>query len=133
MRIGNTSVGELDHNSFELNFEMLVKLAEEEAEYRPVSRYPAVKRDISLFVPMDTKVIEVMDVIENTAGPLLVDTDLFDIYEIPEEGRKSFAFHLVFQSPEKTLSDKEINDLMDKIMDALDAQVEWEVRRVKEL
>ena len=133
VRIGNTSVGELDHNSFELNFEMLVKLAEEEAEYRPVSRYPAVKRDISLFVPMDTKVIEVMDVIENTAGPLLVDTDLFDIYEIPEEGRKSFAFHLVFQSPEKTLSDKEVNDLMDKIMDALDAETLWEVRRAKEV
>ena len=39
------------------------------------------------------------------------------------------SFHLIFQSQEKTLSEEEINELMNKIMDALDANVEWEVRR----
>ncbi|MFA4890694.1 MAG: phenylalanine--tRNA ligase beta subunit-related protein, partial [Candidatus Paceibacterota bacterium] len=43
IRVGNTSLGAIDHNSFEINFEMLVKMAEEEVEYRPISKYPAVK------------------------------------------------------------------------------------------
>ena len=127
--IGNTSIGIINHDEVEISFDMLVRLATEEIEYRPISRYPAVKRDVSVFVPLKTKVVEVLDIIENTAGMLLVDTDLFDIYEIPDEDRKSFAFHLVFQSQEKTLSEEEINKLMNKIMDALDANVEWEVRR----
>ena len=128
--IGNTSIGIINHNEAEINFDMLVRLATEEVEYRPISKYPAVKRDISVFVPMKTKVVEVLDVIENTAGMLLVDTDLFDIYEIPDEDRKSLAFHLVFQSREKTLTEEEINELMNMIMDALDANMEWKVRRV---
>ncbi|MFA4890247.1 MAG: hypothetical protein WC587_01255, partial [Candidatus Paceibacterota bacterium] len=127
IRVGNTSLGAIDHNSFEINFEMLVKMAEEEAEYRPISKYPAVKRDIALFVPFEVKVDEVQDVIENTAGELLADTDLFDIYE--NEERKSLAFHLIFQSHDKTLEEKEINDLMDKIFKAIEANPEWEVRR----
>ncbi|NOY35436.1 MAG: hypothetical protein GXP44_00720 [bacterium] len=127
--VGNTSIGIINHGEAEISFDMLVRLATEEVEYRPISKYPAVKRDISVFVPQKTKVVQVLDVIENTAGMLLVDTDLFDIYEIPDEDRKSFAFHLVFQSQEKTLSEEEINKLMDKIMDALDANAQWEVRR----
>ena len=69
--------------------------------------------------------------IENTAGNLLIDTDLFDIYE-PEttgENKKSLAFHLIFQSGEKTLSDKEVNALMDKIIKALEEKDDWEVRK----
>ncbi len=127
--IGNTSLGVINHGEAEISFDMLVRLATEEVEYRPISKYPAVKRDISVFVPLKTKMVQVLDIIENTASMLLVDTDLFDIYEIPDEDRKSFAFHLVFQSAEKTLSEEEINALMNKIMDALDANVEWEVRR----
>ena len=68
-----------------------------------------------------------MAVIENTAGKLLVDTDLFDIYENDE--RKSLAFHLIFQSPEKTLTDEEINSIMEKIFAAIEANDDWEVRR----
>jgi len=129
IKIGNDLIGHIDHNGFEIDFEKLVAKAEEELEYMPISRYPAAQRDISLFVPLRTKVVEVLDVIENTAGQLLIDTDLFDIFKKPDEDKKSLAFHLVFQSQEKTLSDKEINSLMDKIMKALDANLEWEVRK----
>ncbi len=127
--LGNTSIGNINDGEAEISFDMLVRLATEEVEYRPISKYPAVKRDISVFTPLRTKVVKILDVIENTAGMLLVDTDLFDIYEIPDEDRKSSAFHLVFQSQKKTLSEDEINKLMNKIMDALDANVEWQVRR----
>lgn len=112
---------------WEIDFDILKSVSSEELEYSPVSRYPSAVRDLSIFVPFRTKVEEVLDVIENTAGEILFDTDLFDIYE--NEERKSFAFRLVFQSYDKTLSDKEINEVMDRVIKALDERPEWEVRK----
>ncbi len=131
IKIGERGIGFIDLNAFELDLDELIKLTTEEIEYRPISRYPAVTRDVAILVSLKTKVIEVLDVIENTAGSLLIDTDLFDIYEGGElgENRKSFAFRLVFQSKERTLSDKEINALMEKIIKALDSVTDWEVRK----
>ena len=120
-------IGHIDTNSFEFDFNELVKLADESAEYEPISKYPAIVRDIAVLVPLNEKVENVLDVIENTAGKLLIDTDLFDIYE--NEERKSLAFHLIFQSPEKTLTDEEVNGVMEKIFTAIEANPDWEVRR----
>ncbi len=127
IRVGNTSIGEVGRGVFEINFEELVRLVNEEIEYRPISKYPAALRDIAIFVPSKTKVIEILDVIENTVGELLADTDLFDIFE--KDNRKSLAFHLIFQSNKKTLADAEINEIMQKIFTALESNPEWEVRK----
>ncbi|MCA9365303.1 hypothetical protein KC723_00235 [Candidatus Kaiserbacteria bacterium] len=54
-----------------------------------------------------------------------VRTTLFD--EFSKDGRKSYAFRLVFQSPEKTLTDEEVNNIMEKINAAV-AALKWEVR-----
>ena len=121
------TIGHIDTNSFEFDFDELVRLADESVEYEPVSKYPAIVRDIAIFVPLNEKVENVLDVIENTSGKLLVDTDLFDIYE--NEERKSLAFHLIFQSPEKTLTDEEVNVVMQKVFEAVEANPDWEVRR----
>lgn len=127
IRVGNSSLGVLDHGCFELNFEEFVKLANENVEYRPVSKYPAIMRDLAIFVPLRARVGEVTDIIENAAGELLVDSDLFDIYE--KGSRKSLAFHLAFQSQEKTLTDEEINDVVKKVFEALESNPDWEVRK----
>ena len=121
------TIGHIDTNYFEFDFDELVRLADESVEYEPVSKYPAIVRDIAVFVPLNKKVENVLDVIENTAGKLLIDTDLFDIYE--NEERKSLAFHLIFQSPEKTLTDGEVNGIMEKIFAAVEANPDWEVRK----
>ena len=121
------TIGHIDTNSFEFDFDELVKLADESVEYEPVSKYPAIIRDIAVFVPLNEKAENVLDIIENTAGKLLVDTDLFDIYE--NEERKSLAFHLIFQSPEKTLTDEEVNAVMEKVFEAIEANPDWEVRK----
>lgn len=120
-------LGHIDHNFFELDFDELIKLADESAEYEPISKYPAIIRDIAVFVPVNEKVENVLDVIENTAGKIMVETDLFDIYE--NDDRKSLAFHLIFQSPEKTLTDEEVSAVMGKIFAAIEANNDWEVRK----
>ena len=127
IRAGNFSLGVADHDGFELNFEELVKLANESVEYRPISKYPAIARDLALFVPSGVKAAEVTDTIKNAAGEFLADSDLFDIYE--KGGRKSLAFHLMFQSYDRTLTDKEVNSVMNKIIKALEENPAWETRK----
>ena len=102
-----------------------------EKEFAVISKYPSVMRDLAILVPLDVRVEEVTDVIENTGGKLLVDSDLFDIYEGSElpDGKQSLAFHLVFQSPDRTLKDTEVDTIMNSITQALEANLEWEVRK----
>ena len=93
--------------------------------YRPFSSYPAVARDISLWVKEDTSSEEVIGVLNTEAGPLWVRTTLFD--EFTKDGKTSYALRLVFQSHEKTLTDEEVNSFMDNIYQAVQA-LGWEVR-----
>jgi phenylalanyl-tRNA synthetase beta chain len=126
-----------DHGVTEINFtEFVEKLPEPEdydspitwnktVEFQPISIYPFVLRDIALWVPNGTKDSDVVATIERTGGELLVRSRLFDQFE--KEERTSFAFRLVFQSHEKTLSDEEVNTVMQGISEAL-AKHGWEVR-----
>ena len=117
--------------AFDIDFDKLAKLAFEEQEYLPISKYPAAVRDIAILTPLDTKVADVMNIIYGAGGRLLKDIDLFDIYmgeEIPE-GKKNLAFHLIFQSDKKTLSSEEVDRLLNKIIQAIEENPEWEVRR----
>lgn len=115
---------------FEIDVAVFIELAEEEIEYREPSKYPSVVRDISLVVPHNTRVVDVEDIIENTGGKLLRETDLFDLYEGEniDADKRSMAFHLVFQSDERTLHDDDIRKVMKKIVDACESK-DWEVRK----
>ena len=116
---------------FEIDFEKLVALATEEREYLPPSKYPAVVRDIAVLVEPSARVEEVLNLIETAGGPLVQDVDLFDMYEgenIPD-GKKNLAFHIVYQAEDRTLTDKEVNDLHAKIVWTLENEGGWEVRK----
>jgi len=113
---------------FEIDAQKLIELASEERMYLSPSKYPAVTRDLAVFVGPTTKIEEVLNVIELAGGRLLFDTDLFDIYDDLENNRKSLAFHLVFQSDERNLSDREVNNLMEEIMKKIEEEG-WEVRK----
>jgi len=97
----------------------------ETATYSPVSPYPAMARDIALWVSEGVTADAVMQAIRVPAGGLCVRIDLFD--EFTKDGRTSFAFRLVFQSYEKTLTDEEIGKVMDSVNIAVQEQG-WEVR-----
>jgi len=95
------------------------------ATYSPVSAYPAMARDIALWVSQGTSSDEVVHALRTPAGDMCVRIDLFD--EFTKDGQTSFAFRLVFQSQNKTLTDAEVGE----VMAAINATVEdqgWEVR-----
>lgn len=134
-QVNSALLGEYGVNSkaavFEIDFNKLAKLATEQKEYLPPSRYPAVVRDLALVADLNTKVVQVMNIINRVGGKLVRDIDLFDVYQgdnLPN-GRKSLAFHIIYQSDERTLTDQEINQLHQKVIDALEKEQGWEVRK----
>lgn len=94
-------------------------------KYQPFSKYPFVVRDIALWVPEGESAGDVLRVIRASAGELIVRSEKFD--EFKKVGRTSFAFRLVFQSFDKTLTDGEVNERMESVYGAVKAKG-WEVR-----
>jgi len=93
--------------------------------YRPFSVYPFIVRDIALWAPEGTDVGPTRSHIMESAGPLMVRCELFDTFS--KGGRTSYAFRLVFQSDDRTLTDDEVSTWMDLVTKAV-TQKNWEVR-----
>ncbi len=93
--------------------------------YREISSYPFMLRDISVWIPTKTPKEELVQVIQKEAGDILVRVTLFDVYE--KEDRTSYAHRLVFQSNEKTLTDEEVNGIMNRINEKIEKNG-WEIR-----
>jgi phenylalanyl-tRNA synthetase beta chain len=125
---GKQVLGYMFINGFELDLDKLVSLAQTQVVFTPPSKFPSIERDVSIFVPVKTQVKQVEDIIRREAGALVRQVSLFDIYETAEQ--KSFAFRMVLQSDERTLSDQEANDLYDNVVSALEAKdTNWKVRK----
>jgi len=97
----------------------------DEMSYQPFSTYQHMSRDIALWVTEGTTAADVETVLNQHAGPLRVRTTQFD--EFTKDGRTSFGFRLVFQAPDRTLTDAEVNAVMEDIYAAV-AQHGWDVR-----
>jgi len=117
--------------AFELDFAKFVKLCREEQEYQAVSKFPSAVRDVAVLVPQDVKVADVLNRINIAGKDLVRDVDLFDIYqgEELEQGKKNLAFHIIFQAGDRTLQGKEIDELFERIIKALEAEPSWEIRK----
>ena len=127
---GNDLLGTMSLTGFELDFVKMVTLSDIEVRYTVPSRYPSIIRDVSLFVPMHTKAGDVEAVIRSAMGALVRSLSLIDVFEKPEEGKKSLAFRMVLQSFEKTLSDDEANAVGANVISALEAaNADWLVRK----
>jgi phenylalanyl-tRNA synthetase beta chain len=101
----------------ELDLEALLAAVPDRYGYRPFSLYQSAKRDVAVIVPADTPAERVLAEIRAGGGELLVAAELFDLYTgegIPA-GTKSLAFAITYQSPDRTLSDKEIAKAHEKV------------------
>ena len=90
-------------------------------KYKPISKFPSVDRDIALAMPIDLPVQEVEMAIRQAGGNLLQEVSVFDVFTGGnlEQGMRSVAFHLVFQNPETTLEDAQVNAVRDQIFASL--------------
>ncbi|MCA9943205.1 MAG: phenylalanine--tRNA ligase subunit beta, partial [Anaerolineales bacterium] len=98
--------------------------------YDPISPYPAIHEDIAVVVDKGVAAKAVTEVIRNSGGYLLKDVQLFDLYEGSQigPGKKSLAYHLTFQAPDKTLTDKVVQKSRNKIIGQLKHRLNAQLR-----
>lgn len=115
---------------FELNIEKLFTLFNKEIKYKKFSQFPAVNRDISLVVNKTIPEVKVEEIIKKTAKDYIKSIKLFDIYygeQIPQDC-KSLTYNILFQSAERTLSEKEVNDIFQNIIKNLKNEINADLR-----
>ena len=104
----------------ELKVNALAMLRGAEPIYQPLPRFPAVSRDLALVVEEDVLASDLMTTLQQAAGPLVAQVELFDVYRgkpLPA-GKKSMAFNLVFQSHEKSLEAEAVDGCIQEALKA---------------
>ncbi|MDN5348105.1 MAG: phenylalanyl-tRNA synthetase beta chain [Clostridia bacterium] len=116
---------------FELDWDLAGQKAEIGATYRPLSRFPAVERDLAVVVDEEIPSVALEEVICAAGGEILSSCRLFDVYrggQIPPN-KKSMAYELVFQHPDRTLTDQEVNARYLAIQETLERKLGAVLRR----
>lgn len=101
-----------------LDMPAIMEKATFDRKYEGIAKFPAITRDISLVMPKEILAGEVEAVIEKCGGKLLESYQLFDIYEGEQikQGFKSLAYSIVFRAKDRTLEEKDILTIMEKIL-----------------
>ena len=115
----------------ELNWTQLMKATKKnEVTFSEISKHPAVSRDLALLVDNAVEFAQIEQIARQTEKKLLKKVELFDVYEgknLPE-GKKSYAVNFILQDTEKTMNDKQIDAIMQKLIANLKKQLNAELR-----
>jgi phenylalanyl-tRNA synthetase beta chain len=117
-------------SAFELDLDEFFQESHEPVTYEDVITYPSLRQDLAFVVPEDVAAGDLVEAAREAAGPELREMRAFDVYRGDQvgEGKKSLAFAVSFQSPERTLSDEDAAELRKKIVDALTKRFGAELR-----
>jgi len=101
-----------------IHWEMLVKeFSKQKTEFEEISKFPSVRRDLALLLDKSVNYIQVEELAFSTERKLLTEVNLFDIYEGEKLGnKKSYAVSFTLLNKEATLTDKQIDGVMDKLI-----------------
>ena len=110
----------------ELNWDAMMKeIKKHKVTFAEISKYPVVKRDLALLLDKAVLFDQIERIARKSEKKLLKEVGLFDVYEgknLPE-GKKSYAVNFVLQDDEKTLTDKQIDAIMQKIQKSLEQEL----------
>ena len=115
----------------DLNWNALMKvIRKNKVEFSEISKYPAVSRDLALLLDQEIEFCQIEEIARQTERKLLKSVELFDVYEgknLPA-GKKSYAVNFILQDETKTLNDKQIDAIMQKLIQNLKKQLNCELR-----
>ena len=115
----------------DLNWNVLMKvIRKNKVEFSEISKYPAVSRDLALLLDENIEFRQIEEIARQTERKLLKSVELFDVYEgknLPA-GKKSYAVNFILQDETKTLNDKQIDAIMQKLIQNLKKQLNCELR-----
>ena len=125
------SVSKDDVYVLEINLDELFTKKVGKMKYKEFSKFPSINKDIALVVDKKSVSKDIEKVIKSAGGSLLTNIEVFDVYTGVGVGidKKSIAYSLTFSDMKKTLTDEEINGLMDKIIDAVSKKCGAELRK----
>ena len=108
----------------EINLDKLLEKKTGKMKYKEISKFPSVKKDLAVVIDKDITSEEIAKQIKKLAGNLLLGSKIFDVYtgENIEENKKSIAYSLEFGAADRTLTDDEINSILEKIIAGLEKQ-----------
>ncbi len=112
---------------FELELDKIISLIPPITDSRPIPKFPAIYRDITIIVDRRVETQTVLEAVENIHEDLVERLHLFDVFEGDPiaAGKKSVSFRVIYRSSDKTLEDDDVNDLhraiTDKLLKAFDA------------
>ncbi|WP_457565312.1 phenylalanine--tRNA ligase subunit beta [Caldithrix abyssi] len=109
---------EKDVYGFELNVDLLQKYLVFDRQFKPIPRFPYSERDVAFLLDEEILAADVVEFVQKNGGSLLKSVEIFDVYQgknIPE-GKRSIALRLRYQSNERTLSDKEVDQYFQQII-----------------
>ena len=108
----------------EINLDKLLEKKTGKMKYKEISKFPSVKKDLAVVIDKDITSEEIAKQIKKLAGNLLLGSKIFDVYtgENIEESKKSIAYSLEFGATDRTLTDDEINAILEKIIVGLEKQ-----------
>lgn len=114
----------------ELDFADMLKSANSKKTYKPLPKFPATTRDIAMVVDEEVTVGSIAEIFEGEMGGILESYTLFDVYRGKQlgENKKSVAYSLSFRASDRTLTDDEVNAVMEKILDGLKNKVGADLR-----
>lgn len=116
---------------FEIDLDLLFKLTKaEKYHYQKLVKYPVLARDLAIVIAADLPIGKIYQAIKSQGGKMLKNLQLFDIYQGDQikSGYKSAAFELKFQAEDRTLTDQEVNQRFNKIVEHLAAEYSAEIR-----
>ena len=109
---------------------LMQSIKNQKVSYREISKFPAVSRDLALLVDESVEFGQIEKIAYQTEKKLLRAVNLFDVYEgknLPL-GKKSYAVNFILQDDSKTLNDKQITAIMQKLVQQLTKQLGAELR-----
>ena len=115
----------------EISLDKLLNKKVGKMKYKELSKFPVVKKDIAVLVNKEVPAQELLKTIKNNGGKLLQESKVFDLYDgkgIPE-GKKSIAFSVTLGDANKTLTDEEVNKVMEKVIAGLQSKHGAELRK----
>lgn len=110
---------------------ILKLLRKSKIEYKEVAKFPAMRRDLSMLLNKDVSFNDLHKLARKTERKLLQRVNVFDVYQgdkLPD-GKKSYALGFVFMDENKTLKDKQIDAIMDKMMATFESEAGAEIRK----
>ena len=116
-----------------VNWDLLLQIVKKhKIQYKPLAKFPSMRRDLALIIKEETQFHQVLNLAQKNGKSILKDVNLFDVYSNKEhlgEGKKSYAVSFIFQDENKTLVDKEVDNIMENLIQVYEKELGAFIRK----